>query len=267
MPRFIDTHCHPQYFVSQKNEGEVSSLDKKAAQDFLASCFESLDSILMVAITLDDFDLLKRISEINPQAHMSIGVHPCHVAEKSLSVQSELLNRYALDPSVRALGETGLDNYHTTQHTDLQESLFVEHLCCAAKTHKPVIVHTRSAGRRTLEILRSYKQTRGVIHCFTEDKDFARAVLDLGWMISFSGIITFPKSLELRDIVSYIPIDSMLIETDAPYLAPVPFRGKTNHPSYVAHVASCVATLRSLCLDSFAEQLQKNYQYFLNINC
>lgn len=261
--RVIDTHCHPQYFLKENSSPE---LFQEAANSFLSSCFESLDSILMVAITLNDFELLHQLAVMDKRAHMSIGIHPCHTHEMPFAMQESLLKKLASEPLVKALGETGLDNYHTQDYSKEQEALFAAHLECASVVKKPVIVHTRSAGKRTLEILKEYSPIRGVIHCFTEDLAFARGVLDLGWMISFSGIITFPKAREIADIVKFVPVESLLVETDAPYLAPVPYRGKTNHPTYVAHVARYASELLQIPENDFIAQLHKNYQLFLNLN-
>lgn len=261
--RVIDTHCHPQYFVKENSSPEFL---QEAANSFLSACFESLDNILMVAITLNDFELLHQLATMDERAHMSIGVHPCHAHESSFAMQVSLLQKLALEPLVKALGETGLDNYHSQDYVKEQEALFCAHIECASVVKKPVIVHTRSAGKRTLEILKDYAPTRGVIHCFTEDLSFARGVLDLGWMISFSGIVTFPKASDIAEVVKFVPKEFILVETDAPYLAPVPYRGKTNYPVYVTHVARYVCELLQINETNFINQLHKNYQQFLNIN-
>lgn len=261
--RAIDTHCHPQYFLSSTETSEVT---QAAVGEFLESCFSELDNILMVGITLDDFSLLKKVAEHDRRAHMSVGIHPCHAHEKPLATELPRLREYASDPCVLAIGETGLDGYHSREHDQVQEDSFCAHLECAAEVGKPVIVHTRSAGPRTLDMLKAHSNVRGVIHCFTEDLDFARTVLDLGWMISFSGIITFPKASELRDVLKFIPRDALLVETDAPYLAPVPFRGKTNHPSYVRYVTEYVAQFLDWEYENFIRTLHQNYQNFLTIN-
>lgn len=264
MLRVIDTHCHPQYFLTANAQEPIPD---EALEGFLQDCFKSLDYMLMVAITLGDFELLHRLASRDQRAHMSIGIHPCHTHEY-LSVKSheKVLFDYASNTLVKALGETGLDSYHSTEHELLQEDFFRLHLECAATVKKPVIVHTRAAGKRTIQVLKEYHGVCGVIHCFTEDLDFARQVLDLGWMISFSGIITFPKARDIAQVVKYVPRESLLVETDAPYLAPVPFRGKTNHPTYVSYVAAYASELMGVPRDDFIVQLHANYNRFLTIN-
>lgn len=261
--RMIDTHCHPQHFLSPAGASEPSD---EAIKSFLDGCFAEIDSILMVAITLDDFRLLQRAASMDERAHMSIGVHPCYAHEKPFALQWPLLHEYAAHPLVKALGETGLDGYHSQDYHKEQEEFFCAHLECAATVEKPIIVHTRAAAKRTLEILKAYPYVRGVIHCFTEDADFARTALDLGWMISFSGIVTFPKAKELAEVAKFVPKDSLLIETDAPYLAPVPYRGKTNHPSYVRYVGQHLAALLDWDEADFITIMHRNYQKFLHIN-
>jgi TatD DNase family protein len=259
MLKFIDTHCHPQYLL----EGKSRQIN---AADFLTECFEHLDFLLMVAVSIKDFSLLKSIASLDSRAHMSAGIHPSYVHESDFKTFCEELFLQAQAQEVVALGETGLDYYHSVEHKKIQQELFDYHLHLGQLLNKPIIVHTRNAAADTLNLLKSHPNTRGVIHCFTENKDFAKAVLDLNWMISFSGIITFKNAQELREVVAYVPEDCLLSETDAPYLAPIPFRGKENIPIYVRYVTEQLALLKNKSIEDMVSCIKLNYQRFLAIN-
>lgn len=255
MTFFLDSHCHPQYLFEQNQQLQ--------AADFLNKCFETLSAIMMVSVSLDDFDKLHPLALLDPRAHMSVGIHPSHAHEEVLGDYIQKLRELSAVSEVKALGETGLDYYHDQQHKIVQQSLFEAHLELAASLSKPVIVHTRNAPADTLSILKNHPRVQGVIHCFTETKEFAKEVLDLNWMISFSGIVTFKNALELREVVQYVPDRLILSETDAPYLAPVPFRGKENQPVYVQYVTECLAALKNKTVHEMAATIEYNYQNFL----
>jgi TatD DNase family protein len=175
------------------------------------------------------------------------------------------LRTYLEDPLVKAVGETGLDYYYTAETASAQKRLFAENLALAAEFEKPVVVHSRDADDDTVALLKDYAAAwkggegcLGVLHCFTRDTEFARQVLDLGLMVSFSGIITFANADPLREVVRYVPDDRLLIETDSPYLAPVPMRGKRCEPAFVVHTAKQLAELKDSSLDSIANMTSKN---------
>jgi TatD DNase family protein len=252
--KYIDSHCHPQYLLDQPEADRASFLKKQ---------FEKLEYLLMVAVCLDDFEKLHPLALLDDRAHMSVGIHPSHAHEGDFFKNVELLKKQAQNQEVKALGETGLDYYHSTQFKSAQWKMFEEHISLSRNLNKPLIVHTRQAQEDTLSFLKQAADLKGVVHCFTEDKIFAKKVIDLGWMISFSGIITFKNSHELRDVVSYVPPEFIMSETDAPYLAPVPYRGKTNLPLYVEYVVDQIALIKGIPLTKMIEILRNNYLRFI----
>jgi TatD DNase family protein len=259
MLKFVDTHCHPQYFIDDSNR-------QHSAADFLSQSFEHLNQMLMVAVNLNDFEILHSLALMDKRAHMTAGIHPSHAHEGLLNDLMSDLDMQGRVEQVVALGETGLDYYHSTEHKKQQLELFDYHLQLGYTLSKPIVVHTRSAAEDTLSLLKNHPKTKGVIHCFTESKEFAKAVLDLNWMISFSGIITFKNAADLRSVVQYVPDDLILAETDAPYLAPEPFRGKKNIPNYVQYVIELLASLKDKSLHQMAFIVERNYKKLLNIN-
>jgi TatD DNase family protein len=252
---WLDSHCHPQYLMKIED-------DKEDSTEFEAS-ISQLTHALMVSVQLDDRVLLQSLAQQYPWTQWSLGIHPCYLKNACLDQFIQTCKEYH---SFDAIGETGLDFFHSKEEITLQHNFFEAHLECARLLKKPVIIHTREAGLATLSVLKRYPGVRGVIHCFTESLEFAKQVLDLGWMISFSGILTFPKAQFLRDIAAYVPIDSILIETDAPYLAPIPFRGKPNQPHWVEHVGVKLAEIKSISIPECQNVLLKNYKNFLEIN-
>jgi TatD DNase family protein len=194
-----------------------------------------------------------------PQVSVSAGVHP--MAEQEEDVDAKALKQIASNEKVVAIGETGLDYYYNKGDTKWQQERFRTHIQCAVELDKPVIVHTRDAGKDTLDILKqeNAEQCGGVIHCFTETMEFAEKALELGFMISFSGIITFRNAEALREVARQVPDSHLLIETDAPYLAPAPFRGKQNYPAHVKHVAQKLADIRNTSIEHIAEVSKDNF--------
>jgi TatD DNase family protein len=222
---------------------------------------------LCICTTLEEFPEVHQLALQYDNFWASVGVHPDNegVTEPTLD---DLLQRGQL-PRVVAIGETGLDYYRLNGRSvaDMhwQRERFRTHIRAARQLGKPLIIHTRSASDDTLAILReegedgSPGSVGGVFHCFTESQEVARQALDLGFYISFSGILTFKTAQDLRDVASWVPLDRLLIETDSPYLAPVPYRGKTNNPSYVPYVAQQLADLRSCTVESMAETTSANF--------
>jgi TatD DNase family protein len=249
---FIDSHCHLDRIDLQDFEQDFSQLLDAARSN-------QVERMLCVSITLEDYGPMRRLVE--PYAHidLSVGVHPCHTPEQGETV--DLLVKMGQDDRVVAVGETGLDYYYSAETKAEQQASFRDHIRAACRLGKPIIVHTRDARQDTLDILREEgaEQCGGVLHCFTESWEMAREALELGFYISFSGIVTFKNAAELREVARQVPDDRFLIETDSPYLAPVPHRGKQNHPAWVKHVAECLAEVRGSSLESVAELSRNNY--------
>ena len=191
---------------------------------------------------------------------IGLGVHPCDVQSAKVGWQERLLHA-AKNPNVVAIGETGLDYYRDTQHKALQIQSFEDHIYIAKTLNKPIIVHMRHATEDTIQILKKHAgNLKGVIHCFSEDLPCALQMIDIGMMISFSGIVTFKNASSIQEAALHIPIESMLVETDAPYLAPVPFRGKINYPHYVQYVVDIIAQMRNVTAEHLIQQTSENYR-------
>jgi len=217
--------------------------------------------MLCVSIDLDKYPAMLALVEKYPQISISVGVHPMHNQDAPLDLDQ--LKTLATNPKVVAIGETGLDYYYHKGDNQQQIDYFRSHIQVANDLNKPVIVHTRDAGQDTLDILRSENAEKcsGVIHCFTETMDFAEKALELGFMISFSGITTFKNADALREVARQVPDEQLLIETDAPYLAPVPHRGKQNTPALVRHVAETLAKVRNTSVEHIAQISKDNYYH------
>jgi TatD DNase family protein len=231
---FVDSHCHLSYpELSADLDGVVARM--RAA---------GVGTALTVCTTLEEFPTVHAIATRFEGVYASVGVHPDNQGVREPDV--ETLVALAAQPKVVAIGETGLDYYRLAEPLDWQRERFRTHIRAARRTGKPLIIHTRAAAADTLRLMREEGAdvAGGVMHCFTESAEVARAALDLGFHISFSGIVTFKNAVELQQVAREIPADRLLIETDAPYLAPVPHRGKTNEPGYVPHVARKLAELR-----------------------
>jgi TatD DNase family protein len=254
---YTDSHCH-------LSDPDLLARLPQILQDMQAA---QVDRALCICTTLEEFDTVHGIAQAHPHIWASVGVHPDNqdVQEPTLAdlVKGSQRGR------VVAIGETGLDYYRLGDRTvadmEWQRDRFRVHIRAAQQVGKPLVIHTRSASADTLAILREEGEDAragaagGVFHCFTETDVVARAALDLGFYISFSGILTFKNAQDLRDIVAFMPMDRLLIETDSPYLAPVPHRGKTNNPSFVPFVAQQVASVRGMAVEAVAEQTSANF--------
>jgi TatD DNase family protein len=249
---FIDSHCHLSFPELASQLSEILGA-MQAAQVSQAICIDT---------TLEEFPAVLALAEAQPQLFASVGVHPDNEGVQEPTVD-DLVHR-AAHPKVVAIGETGLDYYRLNGRSvdDMawQRERFRVHIRAARATGKPLVIHTRSSSADTLSILRDEGQgaVRGVFHCFTEDLETARAALDLGFHISFSGILTFKNAQSLRDVAQAMPRDRVLIETDSPYLAPVPHRGKLNSPAFVPHVAQALARLWAMPVDEVARITSDN---------
>lgn len=248
----VDSHCHLDRL---KLEALGCTLDEvvQSARD------EGIQHMLCVCISEDNREEVRAIANRFDGIYASAGVHPSDVREPVFSV--ETLQAWCDDPLVVALGETGLDYHYTAESAEAQKESFKNHLVAGKNLRLPTIVHTRDAREDTLSAIRDHgcHETAGVLHCFTESWEMAKAALDLNYRISLSGIVTFRNAQELRDVAKKVPADRLLVETDSPYLAPVPYRGKTNQPKYVKEVAQFVAELRGVSYEALAEQTTENF--------
>ena len=254
----VDSHCHLDRLDLTPFDGSLD-IALQAARDLGVTQF------LCVAINVDNQPEVLAIAEKHEDVHASVGIHPLYT--KGQSIDQSYLVEQAKHKKIVAIGETGLDYYYAQETKEEQVSLFQTHVKAAVATGKPLIIHTRDARQDTLKILEEENADRvgGVLHCFTESLDMALAAIDMGFYVSFSGIVTFRNAAELREVAKAIPADRLLVETDSPYLTPVPFRGKPNSPRHVLDVARCIAELRGLELSMLAEQTTDNFnRLFLN---
>jgi len=214
---------------------------------------------LCVSVTLDKFPEVLGLAEQYDNFYASVGVHPDYENIDEPSV--DLLCRLAQHPKVVAIGETGLDYFRLSGDLEWQRNRFRTHIRAAILVGKPLIIHTRNAANDTLRIMQEEgaHQAGGVMHCFTESLEMAKAAIEMGFYISFSGIVTFKNAAQLKEVAQKIPLDKILVETDSPYLAPVPFRGKTNQPAYVKYVAQEIADLRGISLEAVMQATTQNF--------
>mgnify|MGYP005749402435 CR=1 FL=1 len=252
---FVDSHCHLDRLELDKLGLDLEGVIANAQQ-------RQIEHLLCVSISLAEYPAMAELVKPYHQVSVSCGEHPLHQSD---SVDVELLAKLAAGAEVVAVGETGLDYFYSPDSKLSQQDGFVKHISVARKLQKPLIIHTRDARSDTIALMKAHAadEAGGVLHCFTENYEMARAALDLGFYISLSGIVTFRNATELRDVVRKLPLDRLLIETDAPYLAPVPHRGKTNQPAYVTDVAAAMADLKAVTVQQLAQQTTDNfYQLF-----
>ncbi|MCE1177183.1 MAG: TatD family hydrolase [Burkholderiales bacterium] len=249
---FIDSHCHIDFPDLYAKIPEV--LDNMRAHE--------VSHALAVSVDVKDWERIRALIEAHPNIYGSVGVHPEYADAYEPSLD-ELLAMLA-HPKVIATGETGLDYYWTKNEgnvLDWQRARFRTHIEAAKQARKPLIIHTRDSAEDTMRILREENadEIGGVMHCFTESRAVAQQALDLGFYISFSGIVSFKNATVIHDTAKYVPLDRILIETDSPYLAPVPYRGKQNEPAYVRHVAQAVASLRGISIEEIGRASSENF--------
>lgn len=250
---YIDSHCHINF----------PELAARLPEIFGKMAENKVSHALCVSVDLPDFPQVLALAEQYPNVYASVGVHPDYEDTPEPSV--EQLVSLADHPRIVAIGETGLDYYRLQGDLEWQRERFRTHIRASRATQKPLIIHTRSASEDTIRILKEEGASpaaggvAGVMHCFTESQEVADAAIDLGFYISFSGIVTFKSAKDLQQVARTIPLERMLIETDSPYLAPVPFRGKMNEPGYVRHVGEFIADLRGISVDEVARQTSDNF--------
>lgn len=244
----VDSHCHLDFPELAEN---LESVLRAMAENDVAAA-------LCIGVNLEDFPKVRRIAETYPHIYASVGVHPDYeVKEPSVEDILDLANH----EKVIAIGETGLDYFRLKGDLEWQRERFRNHIRAAKKIGKPLVVHTREASGDTLRIMEEEGagDVGGVMHCFTETWEVAQAAMAMNFLISFSGIVTFKNALALKEVAKKVPLEKMLVETDSPYLAPVPYRGKTNQPAFVKHVAEEIASLKEVSLDEVGDITTMNF--------
>ncbi len=249
----VDSHCHLDRIDLEKSSSDNLSgiLDEARAR--------GVGHFLCVSVSLQDYPAMKSAVEAFSDVSISCGVHPLHQEDADYSYDD--LITLASDDKVVAIGETGLDYYYSADTIELQKTSFRKHVQAAVQLNKPLIIHTRDARQDTLDILQDEgaEKVGGVLHCFTESLEMANSAMELGFYISISGIVTFKNAAELQQTVRELPLERLLIETDSPWLAPIPYRGKQNQPAYVKEVAQFVADLKGISVEELSRVTTENY--------
>jgi TatD DNase family protein len=258
---FIDSHCHLDFPEFQSRLPEVLA-NMQAAQVSHALC---------VSVDLPDFPNVLKLAKDHPNLYASVGVHPDYEDTPEPSLEF-LVSTAAANPKIVAIGETGLDYYRmgdrSYESMEWQRDRFRTHIRASMASQKPLIIHTRSASEDTIKILKEEgaQKIGGVMHCFTESYEVAKAAMDMGFYISFSGIVTFKSAKELQETCKQVPLNKMLIETDSPYLAPIPYRGKTNEPAWVSKVGEFIADLKGVPVEVLASHTSDNFYQCFHID-
>jgi TatD DNase family protein len=254
----VDSHCHLDHLDLTDREGGLSAVLADANA-------RGIIQFLSVAVDLKSSASLVELTAQHSNVYSSVGVHPLQKVDQPVPTVEQLLS-LAAAPNVVAIGETGLDNFYSADTHQWQRDSFINHLQASQQSDKPIIIHTRDAREETIDLLRQYPLSAGgVMHCFTETWEMAEAAMGMGFYISFSGIVTFNSAADLRDVVRRVPVDRLLVETDSPWLAPVPYRGRQNEPQYVLEVAKTVADLKGISVDQLAEITTQNFHRLFRI--
>lgn len=248
----VDSHCHLDCLDLSKDNQDLSRVITRAKE-------AGVDYFLCVCITQGDFEKMQTAVKGIPNVFLSVGTHPNEILDNEPTIDEMVT--LAKQPNVVAIGETGLDYYRTQGDISWQQQRFRNHIAVAKATKKPLIVHSRDAREDTIRILKeeNAQEVGGVLHCFTENWEMASEAINLNFYISFSGIVTFQNAKELREVALRVPLDRILIETDSPYLAPVPYRGKPNEPAFVRLVAEKIAEIRNESVDKIAQSTTRNF--------
>jgi TatD DNase family protein len=248
----VDSHCHLDRLDLEPFSGSLEIALEAARK-------QGVNQFLCVAINVENQPQVNSIAEANEDVFASVGIHPLYT--KGQCIDLDYLCEQSKHPKIIAIGETGLDYFYAKDTAEQQRALFITHVQAAVRTDLPLIIHTRDARQDTLDILQKEGQgkVRGVLHCFTESLEMAQEAIEMGFYISFSGIATFKNAADLRQVVSALPEDKILVETDSPYLTPVPHRGKPNSPVYVTDVARCLAEVRNVSYEYFCQTTTENY--------
>lgn len=253
----VDSHCHLDRI-------DLTAFDGKLENVIATARSLGVSHMLSVCVTMENFPEVLAIAQRFPNVFASVGKHP--VESEGLEPTVEDLVSACQQAKVIAIGETGLDYYHCTGDRTWQQERFRTHLCAAQIVQKPVIIHTRQAREDTIQILREEPFVPGVLHCFTESWEMAKAALDHGLYISFSGILTFKNAKELQEVAKKVPLDRILVETDAPYLTPAPYRGKPNHPGLTHYVTAFLAQLKGLDFAGVSAITTQNFENLFRVN-
>ena len=249
----IDSHCHLNF----------PDLAQRLPEVLVNMAEAGVDKAIAISVSRQSFEEVHTIAQNHPNIYATVGIHPDDPEAEEFSLE-ELLER-AARPKVVGIGETGLDYHWCKGDLAWQHQRFALHIEAANRSGLPLVVHTRDAAEDTMRLLREHQAHAGVIHCFTEDVRIAKLALDLGFYISFSGIVTFKNATAIQEAARYVPLDRLLVETDSPYLAPVPKRGKPNEPAYVRHTAAFVAQLRGDSLENIAQATTANCLRLFNL--
>lgn len=253
---FIDSHCHLDCIdLKPEHNDNLDALIEEAHK-------AKVSHMLCVCIELGALPNIKAIVERYEKIFFSVGIHP-NEAPGDIFSDEDILKEID-SPKCIAIGETGLDYFRSDGDLDWQRDRFKQHIKISKKTQKPLIIHMRDAKEDTIKILKEEDASHGVMHCFSEDWDCAKKALELGFYISFSGIVTFKNATSLHDVAKKVPVDRMLIETDSPYLAPTPYRGKQNRPAWVPYIAEHIAHLRQTTVEEIAEKTTQNFHTLFN---
>lgn len=253
MQKLVDSHCHLNLDPLYDDLDGVLTRARNVG----------VDRFLTICTSFDEIEKIIAIASNNSGIYYSVGVHPSYAQEHvgKYDISSFLL-KY---PGAVAIGEVGLDFYHNDAPAEIQIQCFERHIESSIAMDKPLIVHTRDAQELTIDVLKKYPNARGVIHCFTGDLGFARRVLDMGFYISFSGILTYKRNVELRAVAKFVPIDRVLVETDSPFLSPQSNRGKVCEPAFIAETAALLAREREMSIDDFYEIININFNNLFTI--
>ncbi len=249
----VDTHCHLD--LIEKQGANIDEVIKNALS-------HNVKILQTICTRVTEIDLLLEYTKKHDFIYASLGIHPCNVTEQPQIKAEEILEICAKNQKIIGIGETGLDYYHDKSAIPLQKSSFVEHIKASQINDLPIIIHSRDADLDMMEILQSEQKNShfpALLHCFSSSKELAEKALDLGIYISISGIVTFKNAMQLQEIVKYLPLDRLLVETDSPYLAPVPFRGKTNEPAFTKYVVDFIAELKGLSVEEVTHQTTQNF--------
>jgi len=254
---FIDSHCHLDQLDLAEFDNNFENILHNAHDN-------QVTKMLCVCIDMQNVNAVIKIAEKYPQIFASVGVHPSDLAENP---NFEHLSQLAAHPKVIAIGETGLDYFRGKEHRDTQLARFETHIAVAKALNKPLIIHTREAKADTIALLsdNQAQAVGGVMHCFTEDWTMAQQALDLGFYISISGIVTFKNAENVREVAKKVPLERLLIETDAPYLAPYPHRGETNEPSYIVHTIEKLSQIKKISIKSVISNTTSNFKKLFNL--
>jgi TatD DNase family protein len=259
VPMIVDSHCHLNILPAEKVGTVEEVIDNAKAL--------GVTRMMCVAINPEQWGEVLEIADKHPEVYATIGIHPCE--DKELVMDDEAILQAARHPKVLAIGECGLDYFHFEGESDMtwQHERFRQQIRIAKQLNKPLVIHTRNSTPDCLQILQEEgaEEVGGIMHCFVEDLETAERAMALGFYISFSGIVTFKNAKALKEVAKAVPLEKMLVETDSPYLAPVPYRGKTNQPGYTRYVVEEIAKLKELPLETVAEATTENFKRLMKV--